>query len=908
MVDEDMAKEKAFGVKSIGVENRELIEEYFRAYTNCPTDLDSSWTRFFSEDLPTAQRIPLQGPECQALRIEDLIRAYRQYGYLAASTDPLKKLQSEVPELELSNLGFNKAEWLSLFPTCGLLPEKDATLETLASKLTAIYASRLGIEYYPFTTNEVANWIQKRFEMLGGNIPLTKEEKFETYRLLSQAELFEGFLHTRFVGQKRFSLEGAETLIPMLFLMFERSAKLGAEEVVLGMSHRGRLNVLANIFQKPLADIITEFNGKEDPEQKSAGDVKYHKGFSSVLKTQGVTLKLKMCHNPSHLESVDAVCEGQVRAKQELARERGDADYYKKVIPVLLHGDAAISGQGVVYETLQLSRLKGYSVGGTIHIVINNQIGFTALPEDSRSTPSCTDIAKAFGYPVFHVNAEDVESCVWAAKCALDLRNELATDVFIDLNCYRKYGHNESDEPAFTQPLLYEEIRKKKSIRELFYAQLLQDGDVDAKRIETEYQLALHTAYEEVGGKEGKEALKNSEDKSSEPPINRAKKISAEELEEIAVKLTTIPETIKPHPRLKKNLEQRLRELHEKKLQYTVTWAFAEALAFGSIVLSDTQVRLVGQDTRRGTFSQRHAAIADQKTGEFYYPLKELKKEQASFDVYDSSLSEFAALGFEYGYSLGNPESLVLWEAQFGDFANGAQIVIDQYVAAGESKWGNHSKLTLLLPHGYEGQGPEHSSARIERFLQLAAEDNMYITNPTTPAQYFHVLRRQAFSSLRRPLIIFTPKALLRHPVCISTLEELATGAFQEVIDDTVIPEKVERVVICQGKIYYDLLAMRQKVAPDSVAIIRLEQLYPFPKEEMKKILVRYTKAQEFLWVQEEPENAGAMSYIQTLGFVQLQYIGRKRSASPAVSSHMVHEKEQKEILESVFPDMRIKE
>ncbi len=890
MQDEEMA----IPLKNISFDNLKLLEEYFQTYKSSPQSLDTSWGHLFTTVPEKSALSTAATAKCDQIRIEQLITAYRSFGFLAANVDPLNQTKSDIEELKLVNLGFLQAENRRLFPTCSLCKgEPFLPLEQIVSTLQSIYTKRIGIEYFfpPFTPNAVASWIQEHFESLRGTIPLTIEQKYEIFRLLSQAELFETFLHTRFVGQKRFSLEGCETLVPMLWFIMEQASTLGAEDIVLGMSHRGRLNVLANIFQKPLSAIISEFHGKAITDGTKTSDVKYHKGFSSTIESrQKKALNVKMCPNPSHLESVNAVVLGETRAKQRLKNGNQNA-----VVPILIHGDAAISGQGVVYESLQLSKLSGYTVGGTIHIVINNQIGFTALPEDSRSTLFCTDIAKAFGFPVFHVNAEDVESSVWAALSALQLRNTLHTDVFINLNCYRKYGHNESDEPAFTQPVVYDLIRKKKSIRELFYERLLKEGNIDRAQIEDEYRKALHTAFEEVKENGEKQQLSQPEVASA----TKQQKISYKALEELAGEISTIPENVTIHPKLKKNLDERLVDLRKEKELYRVDFSFAEALAIGTILQESISCRLVGQDSRRGTFSQRHAAICDQNRGTFYYPFNHLKKrnEKTFFEVYDSSLSEYAALGFEYGYSIGDSSCLVLWEAQFGDFANGAQIIIDQYIAAGESKWGSNSALILLLPHGYEGQGPEHSSARMERYLALAAENNICIVNPTTAAQYFHLLRRQAFSlsqiKERKPLIIFTPKGLLRYPACTSSLQELTDGKFQEIIDDTVTKENIECLAFCQGKIYYDLLAKREKLGDKKVALIRIAS---------------YPHATKFLWVQEEPMNAGAWSFIQAQGFAPFHYVGRKPTASPAVGSHEVHAEEQKEIIDAVFLHQRFNE
>lgn len=728
-------------------------------------------------------------------------------------------------------------------------------------------------------SDKAARWMEAKVRE---NKPLTQQQEEHALELITKAELFETFLHTKFVGQKRFSLEGAETLIPMLSFIIEQASLSGVTEVVLGMTHRGRLNVLAHIFQKPLSDIISEFKDLEYDVLEGSGDVKYHKGHSAVIDLlNDRSILITMISNPSHLESVDPVATGFTRGRQKELQDTSKS----KVLPIIIHGDAAISGQGVVYETLQLSRLKGYEVGGTIHIVLNNHIGFTALPEDSRSTEHCTDIAKAFGYPVFHVDAEDPRQAVKAALLAQEFRHEMHEDVFIDLSCYRKYGHNESDEPAFTQPLLYEEIRKKKSIGKLF----LESLGKSSSGIEESYRNTLQEAFS------AHEMTKKTVEKETKKTALALP--SENELYAIAIKLSTLPESFNVHHRIKRNFDERLAGLMAKKGESKIDFAFAEALSFGSLIEKGVPIRLTGQDSRRGTFSQRHAVLVDQKTNACYVPLQACKNGDALFEVYDSPLSEYAALGFEYGYTLASQKSLVMWEAQFGDFANGAQIVIDQYIAAGESKWGVSSTITLLLPHGYEGQGPEHSSGRMERFLQLAAEDNICIAVPTTPSQYFHLLYTQPFC--KKPLIVFTPKGLLRHPECVSSLHELSQGHFLEVIDDQKERESINEIIFCQGKVYYEV----KGVVGANQALVRIERLYPFPEKQVTEILTKYTKATKWSWLQEEPMNAGAWNFMNSqfrhLG-KELRYVGRAASASPATGSHEMHKKQHAQIIKEL--------
>ena len=737
-----------------------------------------------------------------------------------------------------------------------------------SARLEKIYSAAIGYEFYPFCPTEISDYIVGRIEPLEGKFGFSRGVKQQILHLLNRAEAFETFLHTKYVGQKRFSLEGAETLIPMLALLLEKDIT----ELIIGMPHRGRLNVLSNILNKSYGEIFSEFEDVAVDTFETSGDVKYHKGYSSKVAEKDVVLVA----NPSHLESVDAVVEG-------FARARG-------AFPVLVHGDAAISGQGVVYETLQMAKLDGYTTGGTIHIVINNHIGFTTLPKDGRSTRYCTDIAKTFGAPIFHVNAEDPESCIFAMELAFEIRQKFGSDVFIDLNCYRKYGHNEGDEPAFTQPLIYQDIRKKASIRAQYHDKLVQEG-VEVELLDEEFKSELQKVHSEttIRAEQLKKEIPARKIQTKVAP--EATGVPESRIRACIQSLCMVPEGFTLHPRLKTLIEAR-------KTATEVDWAFAEGVAFGTLLQENVPIRLAGQDSRRGTFSQRHGIWVDQKTAEVYVPHTNI---HADFELIDSFLSEYAALGFEYGYSLGRPEALVLWEAQFGDFANGAQIVIDQYIAPGEQKWNVHSGLTLLLPHGYEGQGPEHSSGRIERFLTLCAEDNMSVCYPTTPAQYFHLLRRQV--NMHKPLIVFTPKALLRAPECRSSLAELTEGTFEQIIDPNCDVAKVDTLIFCSGGIYYDL-------APhvhENMALIRIEQLYPLASEQLKAIIERYTRAKTFIWAQEEPYNMGARGYIQEpiscllpKGST-LEYRGREASSSPACGSHLVHEKEHTMIIDSLF-------
>ncbi len=821
----------------INRENLEFVEEYEKAYTQNPASLDSSWKALFIGDRM------LQKP----MGIED---AFRLYGHLVAKCYP-EGIQADRPV--------------------------DVHLDG-DEGLFKIYCGSIGYEFYPYCSQDVSDYIISRIEPLEGSFKTSSQKQQHILHLLNKAESFETFLHTKYVGQKRFSLEGAETLIPMLALLLEKKLS----NLVIGMPHRGRLNVLVNILNKTYREVFSEFEDVAPDTFETSGDVKYHKGYQAKIGETEVILPA----NPSHLESVNAVVQGIARAKEF------DKDI-KSVLPVLVHGDAAVSGQGVVYESLQMSKLEGYATGGTIHIVVNNHIGFTTLPKDSRSTTYCTDIAKTFGCPVFHVNAEDPEGCLFAMELAFDIRQRFGIDVFIDLNCWRKYGHNESDEPAFTQPLIYQTIRKKASIRTKYHDKLAKEG-VDLTKLDEEFKKELHEAHQatrESAEKIRAELAARKIVDHRDLFVPKETHVSVERLKNIAATLSHVPQGFTLHPRLASQLEAR------KKVDFQVVdWAFSEALAFGSLLEDAVPIRLAGQDSRRGTFSQRHGVWFDQVTGTFYIPHTSIGKD---FEIVDSFLSEYAALGFEYGYSLGLPKALVLWEAQFGDFANGAQIVIDQYIAPGEQKWGSHSKLTLLLPHGYEGQGPEHSSARIERYLSLSAEDNMFVTYPTTPAQYFHLLRRQAHE--QKPLIVFTPKGLLRAPECVSGLQELSSGTFQEVIDDS--NKEATRLIFCTGRIYYELI----KHAKEDTAIVRIEQLYPLHQGRLEEIIKSYKNVKEYIWAQEEPYNMGARSFIQEPlqqllpTKAHLAYRGRTASSSPACGSHLVHEKELELIIESIF-------
>jgi 2-oxoglutarate dehydrogenase E1 component len=846
--------------------------------------------------------------------IIQMINAYRVRGHLIADLDPLGAEPSYHPELDPETYGLTIWDLDREFLT-GTLGEAIgeggtkpvATLREILETLRQTYCGKIGAEYMNIQVPEQKRWLQQRMEPETNSWPLPGEQRIRILRHLIAAEEFEHFLHSRFVGQKRFALEGGETAVAILEELLERAASGGVAEIVIGMAHRGRLNVLANVVGKDLKQIFSEFEGVLDPSStQGSGDVKYHLGATSVRRTEaGADIAVAVSPNPSHLEAVDPVVEGIVRPKQD---RLGDAER-ARVIPVLIHGDSAFAGQGVVAETLNLSQLDGYWTGGTIHLIINNQIGFTTLPEEARSTPYSTDIARGVQAPIFHLNGDDPEAAVRVLQIAFDYRQQFKKDVVIDMICYRRHGHNEGDDPSYTQPTLYRKIKEHPPISALYSERLIREkvltrGDVDQLRrsfidklnagYDAAQQHAEHFEVQEL-------SAVPSEDIAAFCPrtvVNRPV------VERVIRSLTQFPESFHLHPKLRGFVEKRR---HTIESGGPVDWAFAEALAFGSLVLEGTPIRLSGQDSSRGTFSQRHLAFHDSETGKRYIPLQHISPDQARFDVFDSSLSEYAVLGFEFGYSVADPLTLVLWEAQFGDFANGAQIMIDQFIVAAEQKWGQPSGLVMLLPHGYEGQGPEHSSARIERFLTLCAERNIQVTNCSTPAQYFHLLRRQMYGGpdrrgMRKPLVVFTPKSLLRHPQAVSTLDDLTSGGFLEVLPDPSAPNPadVTRVVFCSGKVYYDLA----KTPAAHVAIVRQEQLYPFPEAQVKEILDQYPASAEIVWVQEEPRNMGAWrimrEYFDALlepSRRQVRYVGRPESASPASGSGKRHQQEQSELV-----------
>ena len=822
-----------------------------------------------------------------------LINAYRVRGHLMAELDPLGSEPAYNSELDPLTYGLSIWDMDRMFFTGDLAPalkgRKTAALREIVDLLRATYCGKMGVEYTYIQRMDEVNWLRESMEPRLNSWPIPKEQKVRVLGNLFEGEEFEQFLHKRFIGQKRFSLEGAETAIAILSEITNYAAEGNVHEVIIGMAHRGRLNVLANIVGKPVGQIFSEFEGNIDPSStQGSGDVKYHLGASGVRHSAtGKEIVVSLASNPSHLEAVDPVVEGVVRAKQD---RLGDTTRVR-VIPILIHGDAAFIGQGVVAETLNLSQLSGYATGGTLHLVINNQIGFTTLPDDSRSTPYSTDMARMIQAPIFHVNGDDPEACIRTVELAFEYRQKFHRDVVIDMVCYRRHGHNEGDDPGYTQPIMYRKIDAQATVavqygERLVAEKVLTPADVAAMR--KKISDALNSTFDSVKAS-GPWVLQQ---RARQIASGDSTAISREQLEKVVDGITFLPATFHLHPKLDGFVKKR-RELLAS--NGVIDWAYGEALAFGSLVLEGTPVRLSGQDCGRGTFSQRHLAFYDHENGRKYIPLQHLAEGQAPFNVYDSSLSEYAVLGFDYGYSVADPHTLTIWEAQFGDFSNGAQIIIDQFITTAEQKWGQESGLVMMLPHGYEGQGPEHSSARIERFTTLCAEDNIRLANCTTPAQHFHILRRQVMTE-RKPLVLFTPKSLLRNAKAVSSFNDLTNGAFREVIGDTVNPNQVEKVVFCTGKVYFDLLAAREAKHADNVAIVRVEQFYPFPSQQVADVMARYAPGVKAAWCQEEPRNMGAWRFVsgrfRDLG-IKMRYAGRISNASPAAGSAKRHAEEQ---------------
>ena len=839
-------------------------------------------------------------------RVMDLIHAYRVRGHLMADTDPLQYKIRTHPDLDVETYGLTLWDLDRTFPTRGLGGKSHLTLRDILGVLRDAYCRTIGVEYMHISDPEERAWIQQKMET--PRKPFDKAELTHIMDRLNAAEAFETFLQTKFVGQKRFSLEGGEAVIPMLDAVLHGAAHEGLDEVCIGMSHRGRLNVLSNLAGKSYGQIFQEFEGNYG-QKLGSGDVKYHLGTEGTYTSHdGESTKVYLAANPSHLEAVNPVLEGIVRAKQD----RLERPEEFPVLPVLVHGDAAFAGQGVVTETLNLSELRGYRTGGTIHVIINNQIGFTTLPDSSRSSFYSTDVAKSTQLPIFHVNGDDPEACVRVAEIAFEFRQKFHRDVVIDMVCYRRRGHNEGDDPSMTQPEMYKLIGDKPSTRKLYTEALIERGDLTEEETEglvRNFQEHLDEAFASTRSSGSSQTDEHNvqgldlpaSQQGSAGPREATTAVDADVLERIGAAHSEVPSSFTVHPKLMTVLQRRT----QMATSGNIDWSFGELLAFGSLLLDGHRVRLAGQDSRRGTFVQRHSVLIDHENGDTWTPLSYLSDDQARFNVYDSSLSEFAALGFEYGYSVESPQSLVLWEAQFGDFVNGAQTIIDEFVSASEQKWGQNSSVVMLLPHGYEGQGPDHSSARIERFLQLCAENNMRVAAPSTPASYFHLLRRQALTEPKKPLIVFTPKSMLRNKAAVSAVEDFTTGTFEPVLPDTTVdPAKVRRVLLTTGKVYWDLVARRKKLEAEDTAIVRVEQLYPLPSEQLQSVLDSYPDA-ELTWVQEEPQNQGAWSFMAMNFAVEvgrtLRVVARPASASPATGSNATHKVEQEELLSRAF-------
>jgi 2-oxoglutarate dehydrogenase E1 component len=913
----------------LGAMHPDFIDEMYQDYLLHPDKIEPSWRSFFqgfdfaresygdllenhppgkvSDPAKAAEDIGASEHVVKEFRVINLINGYRGRGHLFTLTNPVRTRRTYSPTLDIENFGLGEGDLDTKFEAAKELRYTEAkTLREIVAHLKKVYCQSIGIEYMHVRNPDVVNWIRDWLHQNENQPTFDLEQKKRILHKLNEAVSFESFLNTKFVGQKRFSIEGAESLIPALDNAICRAADHGVKEFVLGMAHRGRLNVLTNIFGKPRRQIFSEFEGKEFTDEEFDGDVKYHLGNTAESITpNGKTVRLCMAPNPSHLEAVDAIVLG-------IARARINNNYQSdrsSVMPILIHGDAAIAGQGIVYEVAQMESLKGYGCGGTLHIVINNQVGFTTNYEDARSSIYCTDIAKVTLSPVLHVNGDDVEAVVHAVLFAIDYRQRFNKDVYIDLLCYRKYGHNEGDEPRFTQPKLYKTISRHPNPRQIYNQKLLNEGLVSAnlvQEMEQEFKAMMETDYDE-----SKKIEKNKisafleSDWEAFPPAKPGEVhepletgFDIEKLKHIAQTITSLPEDQKFFNKIKRLLTDRHDMIFGRN---SMDWGMAELLAYGSLLMDKYNVRVSGEDVERGTFSHRHAVIKAEDTEEIHILLNNLGTDSGRFSIYNSLLSEYAVLGFDYGYAMASPDTLTIWEAQFGDFANGAQIIIDQFISAAEDKWKVQNGLVMLLPHGYEGQGAEHSSARLERFLQLCAQDNMQIVNATTPANFFHLLRRQMLRKFRKPLVIMSPKSLLRHPKCVSPIEELTTGRFFEVIDDGIDAEKVNKLVFVSGKLFYELDAYRNEHQITDTAIVRIEQLYPLPTAQITALLKKYSGAKKKIWAQEEPANMGAWTYILWQFPTMLDLVASPASASPASGSNKAAVARQKRTIEQVF-------
>ncbi|MCL4110222.1 UNVERIFIED_CONTAM: hypothetical protein GTU68_030606 [Idotea baltica] len=879
----------------------------YSKYQSDPEQVDQAWRTFFEGfDFGTSsngngaiETALSSSNTTKEFGVLSIIHGFRSRGHLLSTTNPIRSRRDRRPHLELSDYNLEESDLSQVFEAGEEIGMKNATLQEIIDQMRKVYTSDLGIEYAHIENKEKRMWLRDKIEgrNLENDYGLSIDKKKRILEKLNGASIFEKFLHTKYVGQKRFSLEGGETTIAALDAIINTGAADKVQEVIIGMAHRGRLNVLANIMNKTYETIFSEFEGTAVPDLSFGdGDVKYHLGYSSMVDTpSGKTVHLKLTPNPSHLEAVNTVVEGFARAKADILYESD----YDQILPILIHGDAAVAGQGIAFETVQMSQLAGYYTGGTIHFVINNQIGFTTDFDDARSSTYCTAVASIVQAPVFHVNGDNPDAVIYASELATEYRQLFNNDVFIDMVCYRKHGHNEGDDPKFTQPQMYEFINKHKSPREVYVDKLTAHNAVNkemAEKLEKEFWATLQDRLDLV--KEKEVSYKYQEPEQAWRTLKKKTGIPQKTIDKILNHLMTVPEGF--------NLLSKINRLQKgkKKLldQNQLDWALAELLAYGSILLEGKNIRMSGQDVKRGTFSHRHAIFNDAKTFKDYNRLSDISEEQGRFMIYNSLLSEFGVLGFEYGYSLATPEALVLWEAQFGDFANGAQTIFDQFISAGESKWQRMSGIVMLLPHGYEGQGPEHSSARLERYLSACAENNLTVANITTPANFFHSLRRQLERPFRKPLIIMSPKSLLRHPLCVSDKSDFnSTKRFEEVLVDEETPAKTKRVLLCSGKVYYDLLSKKTEDKRTDVVIVRLEQLYPFPSDKVNEVFKKYNKA-DFFWVQEEPKNMGAWYFIlNELRDTNIQLVARKASASPATGFKKVHDKEQADLVNTAL-------
>lgn len=899
------------------------IETLYQQYKQSPESVDISWRRFFEgfdfqkteyPVLPSGDAISGAGAEKlqKEFKVINLINAYRQRGHLFTKTNPVRERRKYTPSLDIENFGLNASDLDSVFHAGNEVGLGESKLKDIVAHLQNSYCQSIGVEYQYIRDPERVAWLREKIESVK-KPEFSIEQKKEIFEMSSKASLFEQYIHKKFVGQKRFSVEGCEALIPAMDYVVKKGVQLGVKEYIVGMAHRGRLNVLTNILGKPYEQLFMEFDGVNYADEEFDGDVKYHLGYSRDIEVEGKKVHVTLCPNPSHLEAVNPVVEGLTRAK---------IDHYlqdkKAIVPILVHGDAAVAGQGIVYEVVQMAGLEGYNAGGTIHIVTNNQVGFTTNYLDGRTSIYCTDVAKTTLCPIFHVNADDIEAVIRVMDLAIEYRQRYNMDVFVDLLGYRKYGHNEGDEPKFTQPTLYKLIASHPSLRDIYKQKLINDGAIDAafaEQVKDRFEKELDACYEKsrkAGNADVKHFLEETwkdirkataKDFEASPVTGVAKK----KLLELGKKISTLPAGEKYFRKTEKVFEDRLNMLEADKLD----WAMGELLAYATLLEEGHPVRISGQDVERGTFSHRHAVVkTDEDQEKEFITLNLISEKQAKLSVYNSLLSEYGVLGFDYGYAFGTPHGLTIWEAQFGDFNNGAQIIIDQFLSAAEDKWGTMNGLTMFLPHGYEGQGSEHSSGRMERFLQLCAENNMQICNVTLPSNFFHLLRRQVKTDYRKPLVVFTPKKLLRYPKAVSSIDEMAKGKFMEVIDDTSVNKKeVDTIAFCSGKVYYDILEQKEKQGiGENIAVVRLEQLYPLPIKQINEIIAGYGKDCKLIWVQEEPENMGAWTYVlRSMRSMNFEIIAPAASASPAAGSPKVHERRHMDMIQRLLNHSKVK-